>query len=414
MPKKIIESVTPSTVVWENLEEMVRRQIQGFVQQILEEEVNDLLGRRRYERREAVDASPASRNGHGKERKLAMKSGTITVRRPRVRGLEERFESRILPLFTRRTDQVAELLPELYAHGLAHGDFELALRGLLGDAAPLSASSIARLKEKWLGEKAAWDARLLDDLEVVYLWVDGVYVKAGLEKEKACVFVAVAGLSDGRKVIVSLTAGHRESKTSWADFLRGLRERGMGCPRLIVGDGNLGIWGAVGEVYPEAQEQRCWNHRIVNVLDKLPKKLQPEAKELLRVIPYAETEAEAVRLRRHFQGWCQKQKQQDAATLIEKDWERMVSFYHFPAAHWRHLRTSNIVESPFATLRLRTDAAKRYKKVDNATAVIWKMLLIAEKTFRKLSSSELMARVYAGAKCKDGAFIKEEPTRKVA
>lgn len=414
MAKKIIESVTESTVVWENLEEMARRQIQGFLQNILEEEVTELLGRRKYERRDEAEDGVASRNGHGKPRKLTTKSGTITVRRPRVRGLEERFESRILPAFTRCTDDVQNLMPELYIHGLSHGDFDLALRGLLGDGAPLSASTIARLKEKWFAEKVAWDSRSLTGLEVVYLWVDGVYIKAGLEKEKACVFVAIAGLSDGSKAVVALTAGHRESKTSWAEFLRDLRDRGMNCPRLICGDGNLGIWGAVGEIFPGADEQRCWNHRIVNVLDKLPKKLQPEAKELLRVIPYAETEAEAVRLRRHFQGWCQKRQQTPAAELIEKDWERMVTFFRFPAAHWRHMRTSNIVESPFATLRLRTDAAKRYKKVENATSVVWKMLLISEKKFRKLNASELMARVYAGAKCKDGEFVKVEITRKAA
>jgi transposase-like protein len=415
MRENIIKSTDSSTaVVYGCLEEMVRQQAQSLIQRVLEEEVESLLGRRKHERKPEVDAPSGYRNGYGKARKLAMTSGTVTIRRPRVKGLEERFESRVLPLFVRRTAEVGNLLPELYLHGLSQGDFELALRGLLGDGAPLSASSIARLKEKWHADKIAWDERSLADLDIVYLWVDGVYVKAGLEKEKACVFVAVAGLADGRKVIVALTAGHRESTTSWESFLRNLKTRGMRDPRLVCGDGNLGIWGAVTGVFPEAEEQRCWNHRIVNVLDKLPKKLQGDGKELLKVIPYAETEYLAEVAKKRFKAWAIEKGQKDAANLIEKDWERMVTFYRFPTEHWRHLRTSNIVESPFATLRLRTDAAKRFKKVDNATAVVWKMLLVAEKSFRKLNAPHLMALVYAGAKCKDGVVIREETKGKAA
>lgn len=415
MRQNIIKSTDSSTaVVYGCLEEMVRLQAQSLIQRVLEEEVEALLGRKKHERRSEVDAPAGYRNGYGKERKLSMTSGTVTVRRPRVKGLEERFESRILPLFVRRTAEVGELIPELYLHGLSHGDFELALRGLLGDGAPLSPSSVARLKEKWHADKAAWDQRSLADLDVVYLWVDGVYVKAGLEKEKACVFVAVAGLADGRKVIVALTAGHRESTASWESFLRDLKARGMRSPRLVSGDGNLGIWGAVTGVFPEADEQRCWNHRIVNVVDKLPKKLQEAGKELLKVIPYADTKIEAEVAKKRFQSWAALKGQKEAASLIDVDWDRMVTFYRYPKEHWRHLRTSNIVESPFATLRLRTDAAKRFKKVENATAVVWKMLLVAEKSFRKLNAPHLMALVYAGAKCSDGVIIREEAKGKAA
>lgn len=415
MRENIIKSIEPSTAIaWNCLEDMVRQQAQTLIQRVLEEEVEALLGRKKHERKPEIDAPPGYRNGYGKERKLSLTSGTVTLRRPRVKGLEERFESRILPLFARRTAEVGNLIPELYLHGLSHGDFELALRGLLGDGAPLSASSVARLKEKWQAEKAAWDQRSLADLEVVYLWVDGVYVKAGLEKEKACVFVAVAGLADGRKVVVALAAGHRESTTGWETFLRDLKNRGMRAPRLVCGDGNLGIWGAVGGIFPDTDEQRCWNHRIVNVLDKLPKKLQPDGKELLKVIPYSETEFEAEIAKRRFQAWASQKGQKDAAKLIDQDWARMMTFYRYPKDHWRHLRTSNIIESPFATLRLRTDAAKRFKKVENATAVVWKMLLVTEKTFRKLNAPHLMALVYAGAKCKDGVVIREEAKGKAA
>jgi len=228
------------------------------MQELLEEEVTEFLGRAKSARRSALGSAPGYRNGYGKPRRLTLSSGTIQVRRPRVRNAEERFESRVLPLFARKSKKVADLIPELYLHGLAEGDLDLALRGLLGEEAPVSASTVARLKEKWHAELAEWRQRPLDDLEVVYLWVDGVYVKAGLEKEKAAILVALAALSDGSKVVVTAVPGYRESTESWSDVLRGLKGRGLGCPRLVIGDGHLGIWGALRNVYPEAAEQRCW------------------------------------------------------------------------------------------------------------------------------------------------------------
>jgi len=195
-----------SRVGWEDLEGWVREKVQELLQSILEEEVTELLGRHRSERRDVVDSSPGYRNGYGKERRLTLQCGTVTVRRPRVRGLEERFISRVLPLFVRRTQEVSALIPELYLHGLAEGDFDLALRGLLGEDAALSASTVARLKVKWQAELDTWRQRRLDGLELVYLWVDGIYVKAGLEKEKAALLVAIGGLSDGRKVVLSVVS----------------------------------------------------------------------------------------------------------------------------------------------------------------------------------------------------------------
>jgi hypothetical protein len=244
-----------SRELWESLEEMARERIQEFVQTLLEEEVTALVGRAKSERREAVDAPAVYRNGHGKPRKLAMMGGTVEVRRPRVRGLEERFESRILPLFRRRTKEVSELLPQLYLHGLAQGDFELALRGLLGEGAPLSPSSIERLRGKWVSEFEAWSRRDLRGIEPVYLWADGIYVKAGLEKDKAALLVIVAGLRDGRKVVLTVESGYRESAEAWGRLLRDLRARGMSVPRLVVADGHLGIWSALSQVLPEVAEQ---------------------------------------------------------------------------------------------------------------------------------------------------------------
>ena len=402
MNKQNMEHPRPSSPCWETLETWARTQIQTWVQELLEAEVTELLGRRKSQRRPVVDAPLGSRNGYGKPRRVTLSVGTITVRRPRVRGLEARFESRLLPLFLRRTREVSALLPELYLHGLAQGDMGLALRGLLGDEAPVSASTVARLTAQWQGEYAAWDHRRLDELEVVYLWVDGVYVKAGLEQDKAAVLVALAGLSDGRKVLVALRSGPRESTEAWAALLRDLRARGMRAPRLVIGDGHLGIWGALRDVYPETAEQRCWNHRILNVLDTLPKREQPHAKALLTAIAYAETREDAERQKTAFHRWATQRDHDDAARRVDRDWDRFVTFYQFPKEHWAHLRTSNPVESPFAALRLRTDAAKRFKKVANATAIIWKMLLVAERRFRRLTAPERAQEVYLGVKFVNG------------
>ena len=287
-------------------------------------------------------------------------------------------------------------------NGLAEGDFELALRGLLGENAPLSASTVARLKEKWQAEYNQWKTRRLKGLEVTYAWMDGLYVKAGLEKEKAAV---LASLSDGGKQILHLCGGYRESKESWAEVLRDLKKRGIEQIPLVIADGNLGLWAALPEVYPQTREQRCWNHKEVNVLDQIARNKQAEAKLLLIGVPYSPTRAGAEKAKGKFETWCKDKGFAKAAEILNNDWERMVTFYSFPKQHWVHIRTTNVVESPFAALRLRTDAAKRFQKVENATAVIWKMLLIAEKRFRKLNAPELLKEVYEGAEFVDGVAV---------
>jgi len=402
MRKKSTLGNEKSRACWEGLEDLVRARIQGWIQDLLEEEVTEFLGRGKYERREAIESASGSRNGHGKPRKVTLSCGGITVRRPRVRDAEERFESRLLPLFQRRTKAVNELIPELYLHGLAEGDFDLALRGLLGDDAPISASTVGRLKQKWQGEFEEWSSRPLDGLDVVYLWVDGIYVKAGLEKEKAALLVAIAALSDGRKVVVAIQPGHRESTESWSSFLRDLKGRGMNVPQLVIGDGNLGIWGGLRSVYPDAEEQRCWNHKTRNVLDKLPKKLQSEAKLRLSRVVYAASTEEAGREKSRFVKWCRERSQEKAASALDRNWEEMLTFFKYPQEHWRHIRTTNPVESPFASVRLRTNAAKRFKKVENATAVLWKMLMIAERRFKRLKAPGLMKQVFEGVVFVDG------------
>jgi len=398
---------------WERLEEFARQHIQCFIQALLEEEVTELLGRTKSTRREAIDATPGYRNGYGKPRRLTLTNGTIEVRRPRVRDLNECFVSRVLPLFKRQTKEVGELLPQLYLHGLALGDFELALRGLLGEGAPLSPASLLRLKTQWQAEYETWKQRRLDDLEVVYMWADGLYVKAGLEDTKAALLVMIGVLTNGQKVILAVESGQRESKESWGMTLRDLRKRGLKPWRCTIADGALGLWAALGEQYPTLAEQRCWNHRMVNVLDAMPKKHQAEARTLLCAMPYAETQAACEALRAEFTTRYRKLAPKAVERLAD-DWERLVTFYQFPREHWPHLRTTNVIESPFATVRLRTTAAKRFKKIDNATALIWKILQVAESIFRRLKGAELLPAVYANAQYVDGTQRSSRTSQKMA
>lgn len=400
MPKKIDAETTPSSAVWEGLESHLRTRMQDLLQHMLIQEADELLARARYQRR-APDEPEVYRNGFGKLRRVSTMMGTLTVQRPRIRGLEERFESLILPFFKRRTKEVGQLLPELYLHGLAHGDFELALRGLLGEGAPLSGASIARLKADWQQQFEVWASRSLADLDIVYCWADGLYVKAGLEDGKAALLVIIGATRTGEKVLLSVTSGQRESRESWAGVLRDLKARGLRTFRLMVADGHLGIWSALAQIYPESEEQRCWNHKIMNVLDQVPLKKQGPVKQWLRKMLNADTQAKCEELRDK----CIRQyrtKYPKAMAALERDWERMVTYYNFPAEHWIHLRTTNVVESPFASVRLRTNAGKRYKKVENATALIWKLLTVASKSFRRLNAPHLLAAVAAGAKYVDG------------
>jgi putative transposase len=309
--------------------------------------------------------------------------------------------SRVLPLLKRRTREVGEWRPQLSLHGLALGDFDLALRGLLGDAAPLSAASLTRLKAGWQLEYEAWKPRRLEEWEVVYVWADGVYVNAGLEDTKAALLVMIGALTDGRKVVLAVESGQRESQESWGAVLRDLRARGLQPWRCTIADGHRGIWAALAEQQPTAAEQRCWNHRITHVLDAVPTKHQAQARTWLCAMPSAESQTACEELRAQ----CEQRYHPLAPKAVERllaDWERLVTFYQFPRDHWRPLRTTNIVESPFAAVQLRTTAAKRFKKVGSATAIIWKVLQLAETTFRRLNAPELLPAVYAGARYVNG------------
>jgi transposase-like protein len=306
------------------------------------------------------------------------------------------------------------LLPELYLHGLASGDFTLALRGLLGDGAPLSASSVQRLTEDWPRDYTRWQQRDLSTLEPVYVWADGIYVKAGLESTKAALLVLIAGLADGTKVVLAVESGHRESTESWAEILRDLTARGLRAPACVIADGALGLWSAVAQVWSNAAEQRCWNHKLRNVVDAVPLKQQPDVQAAVQRIAAAESAAEAEHERQAFHR-AYRLRFPKACERLDRDWARMLTYYQFPKEHWRHLRTTNVVESPFAAVRLRTSAAKRFKKVERATAIIWRLLLIAEQRFRKLNAPELCRDVFRGVRYTDGVEVSAVPTiRKAA
>lgn len=412
--EKNTERVDTSSPTWETLGAWIRTKLQAWIQLVLDEELTELLGRPKSERRAVVDAGPGYRNGHGKPRRVSTPVGTLTVRRPRARNLEARFVSRILPLFCRRTQAVGELLPQLYLHGLSLGDFDLALRGLLGEDAPLSPSSIARLRGKWQEDYLAWQERSVAAHEVVYLWADGIYVKAGLEKDKAALLVVIGALRDGTKVLLAVESGYRESTEAWGAVLRDLQARGLKAPLLAIGDGHLGLWGALREVFPTTAEGRCWNHKLTNVLDQLPQRVRAQASALLRTLPVAATQAECERRRDQFARRYETHYPKAVATLA-RDWDRLVTFYQFPQAHWKHLRTSNVVESPFAAVRLRTGAAKRFRNVTNATVLIWKVLRVAETRFRKLDAPELLAQVAEGVPFVDGERVgKHQTPRRLA
>ena len=404
MKEKHREGIESKEIFYEGLEEFARQKIREHLQDLLEQEVTEWLGREKSERKGNALEQPGYRNGYGKTRRFTMSLGTVEIKRPRVRDLGERFVSKVLPFFKRQTQPVRDLIPELYLHGLASGDFELALRHLLGEGAPLSGSSLQRLKEKWQGEYEQWKSTPIEEKDWAYLWADGIYVKAGIGKEKAALLVVIGVKKDGSKGYLALAAGYRESKESWAEVLRQIKSRGVKNPRLFVGDGNLGLWAGVGEVYPQAQEQLCWNHKMLNVIDAVSKKEQVEVKKHLTTMMYADSRQDALKERKIFEQAFRHNPK--AVKTVVENWERLTTYYDFPREHWQHLRTSNVVESPFSRVRLRTAASRRFKSQINATCLIWKTLMVAELSFRKLNAPQLVEKVAEGKKYDNGKEIR--------
>jgi transposase-like protein len=359
------------------------------------------------------------RNGHAQERRVTVGSGTVPVRAPRINdkrieeetGKRKRFSSRILPKYARRSPKVTEVLPILYLHGLSTGDFGPALRDLLGeDASGLSASSIQRLTESWQAEHEAFRKQELRFHSYAYWFLDGVHVSVRLgEDTRLCLLVVIGVREDGAKELLAVEDGYRESTESWAGVMRDLKARGVNEPKLVIGDGALGTWAALRDVFPHARRQACWVHAIANVLDCLPKRLQPRAKGMLHEIMEAPTRAEAgharQRLREEFDA-----KYPKALSKLDRDWQHLSAFYDFPAEHWRHIRTSNAIESSFATVKLRTRVTKGAGSKKAALAMAYKLLDAAQERWRRFNGHELVTDVLDGVKYKDGIKVTDDET----
>jgi transposase-like protein len=343
------------------------------------------------------------RNGKAAERTLVTGAGALKVRAPRVDDRRDgfRFSSYILPKYARRSPKVADVLPVLYLRGLSTGDFAPALEEFFGSDAGLSASSITRLIETWSDEYEAFDRRDLSDTDFVYVWADGVHFRIRLEEDRLCCLVIVGVKADGSKELLACSDGYRESTESWADVLRDLEKRGMSAPMLAVGDGALGFWAALGDVFPDTREQRCWVHKTANILDALPKRLHRSAKAALHEIYGAETRRDADDAIDQFVR-IYRDKYPKAVDKLVKDREVLLTFYDFPAAHWIHLRTVNPIESTFATVRLRTKVTKGAGTRRRGLVMAYKLLDAAQDRWRKVNSPELVALVRAGVEFKDG------------
>ena len=391
-----------------SLDELARTGAQRMLAAALEAEVSEYLAANRKQR-DRHGKALVVRNGHARARKVTIGSGTIEVRAPRVddrrvdeAGERRRFRSRILPPYMRRSPKVAEVLPILYLRGLSSGDFRQALPVLLGkDAAGLSSTAITRLTGEWQHEYEAFRRRDLSDRDYVYVWVDGVHFNIRLEQERLCTLVMIGARADGTKEVIAVEDGYRESTESWLTLLRDLKKRGMSAPAVAVGDGALGFWKAIGEVWPETKEQRCWFHRLANVLDKLPQRLQRKAKRGLDEIMNAPTRRAAQEAIGQFASEYEA-KYPKAVASLSRDQEKLLSFYDFPAEHWVHLRTTNVVESPFSTVRLRQRVTKGAGSRTKGLVLAFKLLEMAEKRWRRLNAPHLVPLVRAQAKFVDG------------
>ena len=352
------------------------------------------------------------RNGYHEAREVVTAAGAVPVRAPRVNdkrvdqatGQRRRFASAILPAWARKSPGVAEVLPLLYLHGLSSGDFVPALEQFCGSAAGLSPATITRLTSQWQDETKAFNARSLAGVDYVYLWVDGIHLKVRLEQDKVCLLVMIGVRADGTKELVALADGFRESVESWADLLRDCKRRGMTAPVLAVGDGALGFWKAVRDVFPQTREQRCWFHKIANVLNCLPKSAQPGAKKALAEIYNAEDVDHARTAAKAFAAEYGT-KWPKAAEKITNDLDVLLAFYDYPAEHWVHLRTTNPIESTFATVRLRQRVTKGPGSRAAGIAMAFKLLESAQARWRAVNAPHLVALVRAGARFDKGKLV---------
>jgi len=403
----VIKLARPGTFT-DSLTEILRSGARALLTQAVETEVTDFLHRHSDLKTEA-GGRRVVRHGHLPEREIMTGIGPVGVRQPRIRDREAsegeriRFNPTILPPYARRTKSLEVLIPILYLKGISTGDFEEALAALVGKDAPgLSASTIARLKEVWTGEHERWQKRDLSVKRYVYFWVDGIHLEARLEDQAQCILVIIGATPEGKKELVGFTDGMRESAQSWRDLLLDLKRRGLAAaPELAVADGALGFWKALGEVWPTTREQRCWVHKTANVLNKLPKSLYAKAKRALQEIWMAATKTDAVTAFNAFAA-SYGTKYDKAVDCLTKDRDTLLAFYDFPAEHWKHLRTTNPIESTFATVRHRTIRSKGCLSNKTALAMVFKLVEGAQKSWRRLDGHNQLPKLIQGVKFTDG------------
>ncbi len=412
----VIKLIQPGTFN-DQLTDVLRDGARALLAQAVEAEVADFLGT--YVDLKTEDGHRrVVRHGHLPEREVMTGIGPVAVRQPRVRDREAgaddperiRFTPMILPPYARRSKSLEMLIPILYLKGISTGDFEEALAALLGkDASGLSASTIARLKDVWVDEHKRWNERDLSAKRYVYIWADGIHLQARLEDDAQCILVVIGATPEGKKELIGFTDGTRESAHDWRTLLLDLKRRGLAiAPELAVADGALGFWKALGEVWPKTLEQRCWVHKTANVLNRLPKSQHAKAKRVLQAIWMAETKTDADAA---FDAFIESYevKYDKAAECLRKDREALLAFCDFPAEHWKHLRTTNPIESTFATVRHRTIRSKGCLSNKTALAMVFKLVDGAQKTWRKLDGHNQLPKIIQGVKFTDGLEVVVKP-----
>ena len=397
----------PATTSRDVLSDILRDGAQRLLSQAVEAEVAEWIASHAHLTDQAGHRQVV-RNGRLPQRTITTGVGPIEVQQPRVldrRAADEAepFSSKILPPYLRKTKSLEELIPWLYLKGVSTGDFNEALAALVGPNCPgLSASTVTRLKTCWEGEFQEWNKRSLEGKQYVYLWADGVHFNIRLEEDRQCILVLMGATADGRKELIAVVDGFRESEQSWKALLLDVKSRGLVVdPKLATGDGALGFWKALRQVFPATREQRCWVHKTANVLDSLPKRLQPEAKEKIHNIWMAATRAEADRAFDLFVATYEA-KYPKATGCLSKDRDVLLTFYDFPAEHWIHLRTTNPIESTFATVRLRHRRTKGSGSRTACLTMVFKLMQSAAKRWRLLNGSQLLPEVIAGVQFIDG------------
>ena len=413
MPNDNVTKLIQPGAFEDPLTEVLRNGARALLAQAVEAEVAEFLGKH-ADLKTGDGRQRVVRHGHLPERDVMTGIGPVAVSQPRIRDRGAsaddagriRFTPTILPPYARRSRSLEVLIPILYLKGISTGDFEEALAALLGKDAPgLSARTISRLKEVWTDEHLCWTQRDLSARRYVYVWADGIYLQARLEDEKQCILVLIGATPEGKKELIGFTDGARESAQDWRELLLDLKRRGLSIsPKLAVADGGLGFWKALGEIWPTCVEQRCWVHKTANVLNKLPKSQQPKAKRSLQEIWMAETRHDAVAA---FDAFIESYqlKYKKAADCLAKDREALLAFYEFPAEHWKHLRTSNPIESTFATVRHRTIRSKGCLSNATALAMVFKLVDAAQKSWRRLDGHNQLPKVVLGAMFKDGLEV---------